>query len=102
MSKITFETPVKFVQGKLSKSDTSYFSVRNGKACLTKCYNQYDGGNTPQQQAVRQRFAEVQRLVTAELADPAKREEWEVQFAMQDRHSTLRGFVFAMLYGESS
>ena len=101
MSKITFETPVKFVQGKLSKSDNSYFSVRNGKGCLTKCYNQYDGGNTAQQQAARQRFAEVQRLVAAELADPAKREEWEAMFAAQDKHPTLRGFVFSKLYGES-
>jgi hypothetical protein len=102
MSKITFETPVKYVQGKLSKSDNSYFSVRNGKACLTKCYNQYDGGNTEQQQAARQRFADVQRQVTAELADPVKREEWEALFAAQDKHHTLRGFVFAMLYSESS
>jgi len=102
MSKITFETPVKFVQGKLSKSDSSYFSVRNGKGCLTKCYNQYDGGNTAQQLAARQRFADVQRQVTAELADTAKRGEWEAQFATQNKHNTLRGFVFAMLYSLSA
>ena len=101
MSKITFETPVKYVQGKLSKSDNSYFSVRNGKGCLTKCYNQYDGGNTAQQQAARQRFADVQRQVSEELAAPAKREEWEAMFAAQNKHHTLRGFVFSKLYGES-
>ncbi len=98
MSKITFETPVKYVQGKLSKSDNSYFSVRNGKACLTKCYNQYDGGNTAQQQQARQRFAEVQRLVSEELADSEKRSQWEALFVSQDKHTSLRGFVFAMLY----
>ncbi|MBR2195351.1 MAG: hypothetical protein IJ911_07015 [Salinivirgaceae bacterium] len=98
MSKITFETPVKFVQGKLSKSDNSYFSVRNGKGCLTKCYNQYDGGNTAQQQAVRQRFANVQRQVSEELANAEKRAQWEVLFAEQNRHATLRGFVFASIY----
>ena len=101
MSKITFETPVKYIQGKLSKSDTSYFSVRNGKGCLTKCYNQYDGGNTEQQQAARQRFAEIQRQVFAELADESKRAEWEALFALQNQFATLRGFIFSTLYSQS-
>ena len=102
MSKITFETPVKFVQGKLSKSDNSYFSVRNGKGCLTKCYKQYDGGNSAQQQAARQRFANVQRQVSEELANAGKRAQWEALFVSQSRNSTLRGFVFSTLYNESA
>ncbi len=97
MAKIEFETPVKSIRGKVSKSDTSYFSVKNGKAHFTKCYNQYDGGDTEQQRAARQRFAELCAQVKEQLSNETTRAEWQAKFESQHKFATLRGYVFHML-----
>lgn len=100
MSKIILESPVKSITGKLSKSDNAYFSNRNGKIIFTKVYNQYDGGNSTKQKAIRARFSAVQSKVREILADPSQRVEWEAKFKAQNKFATIRGFIFSSIYDQ--
>lgn len=46
MSKITLAYPIEKIQGKVNKTDSAYFSCRNGRTFMKRTVNPYKGDPT--------------------------------------------------------
>ena len=100
MAKITCESPVKYIQGKITKSDSNYFAVRYGKTFLHRLINPsnpfVDG--TEEQKSNIERFREAQAAVSAAYLNAEQMAVYEAGFKKQTKYKTLRGYIFAQLY----
>lgn len=59
----------------------------------------YDGGNSAAQQQARTAFTAAIAQVATILADPTQRAQYEQQWKRQHKYKTLRGYIFAKVYG---
>ena len=61
-----------------------------------------DKDPTPAQLAAQQRFAEASIKASIDMADPAKKEEWQaIADASHGRYKTARGAAFTNYYNEA-
>ena len=101
MSKVTLAYPVEKLQGKVNKEDDAYFNARNGRCYMNRIRNPYDGPDTADQQAVKEKFKEAVAETLAILSDVTSdtyKEYLAAYKANPGKYATLRGYIFAQVY----
>lgn len=126
MAKILLDAPVGAIAGSISKHQQVIYRTRNGR---THAYVVTHPNEQPQSETQKRNsslFGVISKQVHAEMADPAKRAEWEKAFAAYTNKrnpsykrsessndhlpyssrrkpviTTLYGFIFHTLYAQS-
>lgn len=99
MSKIKPMELISRLSGKLCSHSDIYFAERNGTQYTGKICNPYTGDPTPNQLAVRQKFADTIEAINALTTQ--EKEAYKEAFRKQKKYKTLRGFIFSQLYNTS-
>ena len=94
----TLEPAVKYMKGKFNKSDATYYKQMYNHTVGVRVDNPYKGADTAAQAAVKAKFNACWIATDTELADAAKRADWQAKFRKQRKYKTLRTFVFKKLY----
>ena len=88
------------LSGKVCGHSNKYFAVRNGTQYTGTICHPYTGDPTPNQVAVRQKFADTIEALNALTTQ--EKEAYQEAFRKQKKCKTLRGYIFAQLYNSDN
>ena len=108
MSKITLNSPLKTLSGKLNRQSDLVFITRHrtesvstrtlsSSASPASCMDARSSSPSPAQQQARENFAQLRRQAQHILATPSLRDRYLRQWTKQRRFHTLLGFIMHTL-----
>ena len=109
MSKVTLNSPIKTLSGKLNRQSDLVFITRHrtervstrtlssSSASPASCMDARSSSPSPAQQRAREDFAQLRRQAQHILATPSLRDRYLRQWTKQRRFHTLLGFIMHTL-----
>lgn len=100
MARVYYEDPIEHLSGKISKNKQTVYNYRkSSKRKYTQVRSERSSEASENELAIRKRFRAVSAAVNARLTEPnhirSDREEWKAALRNGDKHTTLRGWLFA-------
>lgn len=103
MATIKYIDIVESASGKLCKHGTTIFMHKkaSGKNYTSRICKPFTGAPTVDQLAMQEQFAATAARVKLAMADSAQLALYKEAFLKQTKYSTLRGYIFAQMYGQA-